>query len=159
MSVTIEALMTSRFLRISTAHSLREAMGLLLYGEEKQMDTAAIVVIDTEGEFAGILTPERVVRGLAADWDDSVQSKQALIECVNQHLPERINSAMLKDVPCLEKNSSFSKVVQLIAHGEYECLPVLEEHRVIGLVYATEVLKAAAQLALRPGQDEVSSPF
>ena len=159
MSVSIESIMTSRFLRISTAHSLREAMGLLLYGEEKQMDTGAIVVIDPDGMFAGILTPECVVRGLASGVENSGQSSQALVESVNQHLPERIDSVMLRDVPNLEKSSSFSTVVQLIAHGEYECLPVLEEHRVVGLVYATEVLKAAAKLALRPGQDEMSNLF
>ena len=59
MSVTADSIMTNRFLRISTAHTLREAMGLILYGEEREMDTGAIVVIDQEGNYAGILTPVR----------------------------------------------------------------------------------------------------
>ena len=153
MSVpTTESVMTSRFLRISTAHSLREALGLFLYGEERKMDTGVIVVINTEGEFAGILTPESLVRGLTGSCENLGESADSFLERVNQNLPTSIDTVMLRDLPRLTKETGFAKVILLIGHGEYECLPVMEGERVVGLVYATDVLKAAGNLALTPGQ-------
>ena len=46
--------MTKRFLRISTAHTLRETLAIILYGEERGYNASAIVIINQEGDFAGI---------------------------------------------------------------------------------------------------------
>lgn len=156
MSVNADQIMTNRFLRISTAHTLREAMGLILYGEERGMDTGAIVVIDQEGDYAGILTPRYVVRGLAKVDPTTEQLDAAqFVERVEGHLADKIESAMDKELPCLKRESSFGEIVHLISSKKYECLPVLEAKRVVGLVYASDVFKTAANLALTPDHDGV----
>lgn len=155
MSTSAESLMTNRFLRISTAHTLREALGLILYGEERNMDTGAIVVIDREGEYAGILTPDCLVQGFGKSDEDSYQTREGFIDNVNRHLPDTIDTVMLRDLPRLNKDDSFAEVIQKMLENEYECLPVLEVKRVVGLVYATDLFKAAANLALTPGQEGI----
>ena len=157
MSVTAESIMTNRFLRISTAHTLREAMGLILYGEERNMDTGAIVVIDQEGEYAGILTPRYVIRGLSKSAAaDENQNTEEFVESLDRHLSDKIDTVMDRDLPSLRRDSHFSEVVRLISSQKYECLPVLDESRVVGLVYASDVFKTAANLALTPGQKGIS---
>lgn len=157
MSITADSIMTNRFLRISTAHTLREAMGLILYGEERQMDTGAIVVIDQEGDYAGILTSRYLIRGL----NQSVRKGQdsdvdSFANSLGHSLSDKIAVAMDRDLPRLKKDSSFSEIVSLISSEKYECLPVLEEKRVVGLVYASDVFKAAAKLALTSGQKGIA---
>ncbi|MDG2168684.1 MAG: CBS domain-containing protein [Opitutales bacterium] len=149
--------MTNRFLRISTAHTLREAMGLILYGEEREMDTGAIVVIDQEGNYAGILTPRYVIRGLSKSAaEEQNLHAEGFVESVEQHLSDKIDTVMDRELPKLNKDSSFATIVRLITSQKYECLPVLDENRVVGLVYASDVFKTAANLALTPGQKGIS---
>jgi len=157
MTMNADQIMTNRFLRISTAHTLREAMGLILYGEERGMDTGAIVVIDQEGDYAGILTPRYVIRGLAA-FEDVGETLNAdkFVEGVEDRLSDKIDSAMDKELPSLKLESSFSQIVHLISAQKYECLPVLEEKRVVGLVYASDVFKTAANLALTSDQGGIA---
>ena len=160
MSSTAETLMTNRFLRISTQHTLREALGLLLYGEEKNMDTGAIVVIDTEGEIAGILTPDCLVRGFAGGKIEENEPLEdaAFLERVQAHMPDKVDSIMHTDLPLLTKTTPFAKIIHLIGEGRFECLPVMEEHRVVGLVYAADVFKSAANAALSPDEQGIQLP-
>ena len=157
MSVTADSIMTNRFLRISTAHTLREAMGLILYGEERNMDTGAIVVIDQEGDYAGILTPRYVVRGLSktAAQEHNLNA-EGFVESLENHLSDTIDTVMDKELPDLPRDASFAEIVRLISAQKYECLPVVEEKRVVGLVYASDVFKTAANLALTPGQEGIA---
>ena len=157
MRVIADSIMTNRFLRISTAHTLREAMGLILYGEERDMDTGAIVVIDQEGNYAGILTPRYVIRGLSKSAaEEKHLHAEGFVESVEHHLSDKIDTVMDRELPKLDKDSSFSTIVRLISSQKYECLPVLDENRVVGLVYASDVFKTAANLALTPGQKGIS---
>ena len=157
MSVTADTIMTNRFLRISTAHTLREAMGLILYGAERDMDTGAIVVIDQEGDYAGILTPRYVIRGLSKSAaEEENLNAEGFVDSLDHHLSDKIDTVMDRDLPSLRRDSSFAEVVRLISSKKYECLPVLDENRVVGLVYASDVFKMAANLALTPGQKGIS---
>ena len=151
MSISAEIIMTNRFQRISTAHTLREAMGLILYGEERSTNTGAIVVIDSEGDFAGILTPTYVVRGLCRFAQDVENiDRETFLECIQNRLSEKVDTVMDKELPVLSKTTTFPKAVHFISSGKYECLPVIEDRRVVGLVYATDVFKMAANIALTP---------
>ena len=157
MSVNADSIMTNHFLRISTAHTLREAMGLILYGEERNRDVGAIVVIDQEGDYAGILTPRYVIRGLSktAAQEQNLNA-EGFVDSLEAHLSDKVDTVMDSELPCLQQVSSFSKIVKLISSQKYECLPVVEEKRVLGLVYASDVFKTAASLALTPGQDGIA---
>ena len=157
MSINAESIMTNRFLRISTAQTLREAMGLILYGEERNMDTGAIVVIDQEGDYAGILTPRYVVRGLSktAALEENLNA-EGFVDSLENHLSDKIDTVMDRELPVLKKDSRFAEIVRLISMQKFECLPVVEEKRVVGLVYASDVFKTAANLALTHGQEGIN---
>lgn len=157
MSPTAQDLMTKRFLRISTEHTLREALALLLYGEAQKAETAAIVVIDTEGEFAGILTPECVVKGLSGGHEEqpSLTGIDALLERMERCFPETIDSVMKTDIPTISKDTPLAALIPQISHDKRECLPVKEEGHIVGLVYASDIFKATAAHALIPGMEGI----
>ncbi len=143
---TAEDLMTKRFLRISTAHNLREALALLLYGEQHKAETAAIAVIDTQGNLAGILTPECVVSGLSGA--APITSIEKLSEAVDENFSLTIDHVMKKGIPTVAKATPLAELLVLINTGKHECLPVCEDGSVVGLVYVSDLFKAASSLAL-----------
>lgn len=143
---TADDLMTKRFLRISTEHNLREALALLLYGEDHKAETAAIVVIDTQGNLAGILTPECVVSGLVGD--TPLTSHHDLNKAIDDHFPLTIDHVMKKGIPIATRSTPLAALLLMITKEKHECIPVCEDGSVIGLVYVSDLFKAAANLAL-----------
>lgn len=147
---TASELMTPRFLRISTDHTLREALGLVLHGESKGYETAAIVVINYEGELAGILTHEAIIRGItgAGSIDDLPEEQIEFLARVESHFDERVSLVMNTAVPRIAPETPLAELIHKISRGKHECLPVIEADRVVGLVFASDVFLAAADLAL-----------
>jgi|ETNmetMinimDraft_22_1059887.scaffolds.fasta_scaffold00221_3 predicted transcriptional regulator len=157
MQTTAKDLMTKRFLRISTQHTLRETMGIILYGEQKKHDTGAIVIIDTEGEFAGTITPRDVVMGLLNDWNPPADSasQEPFLESAKQHLSKTIGETLQLHQPTAMPESSLAELIRLAGQYEYECIPIVEEGRVEGLVYISDLFKATANLALSPDTEGI----
>lgn len=143
---TAKDLMTKRFLRISTEHNLREALALLLYGEQHKAETAAIAVIDEQGNLAGILTPDCVVNGLAGS--KPLASQEALSEAVDQNFSLTVGHVMKKRIPTATKKTPLSELLIHMKTGKHECIPVVEDSSVIGLVYVSDLFKQVANLAL-----------
>jgi len=154
MSTHADALMIKRFLRISTANTLREALGLLLYGEERKMDTGAIVVINAEGGFSGLLTPEALLRGFSKQ-EEGVGDYESFLASVDDQLLETVETVMEKDLPVLSPDTGLLEIIKQMSKGKHECLPVIKNNCVSGLVYITEVFKEAAKLALISGEDSI----
>ncbi len=150
-------LMTKRFLRISTAHTLRETMGIILYGEQKKHDAGAIAVIDQEGDFAGIITPQNVVLGLLNDWTPGKDDpqKDAFLKSTETHLSKTIQDILPPKQPSVAPDATLARLIKLAGESEYECIPVIDEGRVEGLVYQTDIFKAAAGVALNPETDGI----
>lgn len=153
--LTARDLMTKRFLRISTAHTLRETMGIILYGEQKKHDTGVIVVIDEEGDFAGCVTPENVVGALSQDWEPKgdESDEEAYLTHVQGNLGRKVSEVVNSSYPRVSYETNLATMVRLAGDDEYECLPLVEGGRVEGLVYVSDVFKAAAQVSLSP-EDE-----
>lgn len=150
-----EDLMTKRFLRISTQHNLREALALLLYGEQQNAETAAIAVIDTQGDLAGILTPECVVAGLSGQEGEPHQSPESLNESIDKNFPITIDHVMKKGIPTVRHDTPLPELIKLATQDKHECLPVCDEGRVVGLVYVSDIFKAAASTALTSADEGV----
>jgi len=144
--MTAEDLMTKRFLRISTQHNLREALALLLYGEQQKAETAAIAVIDTQGDFAGILTPECVVSGLSGQ--SSHETSDSLNSAIDENFPVTIDHVMKKGIPTIHRGTTLAELIKLMSDDKHECLPVCDDGRVEGLVYVSDIFKATAATAL-----------
>ena len=155
---TAKDLMTKRFLRISTRHTLRETMGIILYGEQKKHDTGAIAVIDAEGDFAGVITPHHVILGLLGDWSPSEETdtEEVFLKSAESRFGITILEILPEESYSVPPNASLARLVALAGEGERECIPVIEEGRVEGLVYVVDIFKAAAGIALSPDDEGIA---
>ena len=153
-TTTARDLMTKRFLRISTLHTLRETMGILLYGDQKKQDTGAVAVIDQEGDFAGIITPDDVVHGLTES--TPAGSQEAFLNQVKDKLSKTVADILPKELVTALPETSLAELLKLASENECECIPVIEQGRVEGIVYLTDIFKAAAMLALNPETDGIA---
>tara|TARA_B000000557_G_scaffold257896_1_gene251701 strand:+ start:513 stop:977 length:465 start_codon:yes stop_codon:yes gene_type:complete len=144
--------MTKRFLRISTAHTLRETMGIILHGEERGYNTAAIAIISQEGDFAGVITPNQVALGLLGDYEvnDSSTDSGDFHRNLESRLPITVDAILRQDQPTVDPETSLATLAKLAGESDYECIPALSEGRVEGLVFITDIFKEVAAIALSP---------
>ena len=157
MQTTAKDIMTKRFLRISTQHTLRETMGIILYGEQKKHDTGAIVIIDSEGDFAGTITPRNVLLGLLNDWNPPTDtiSQEPFLESAKDNLSKTIGDVLQRGQPTVLLDTSLAELIALAGQYEFECIPVMNEGRVEGLVYISDLFKATANVALSPDTEGI----
>ena len=144
--------MSKRFLRISTAHTLREAMGIILHGEERGYNIAAIAIINQDGNFAGVITPSQVALGLLGDYESNEASSNTrnFHHNLESRLPITVDAILRPDQPTVDPETSLAALAKLAGESDFECIPALSEGRVEGLVYTTDIFKEVAAIALSP---------
>jgi len=154
-----EDLMTKRFLRISTDHTLGEMLSIVLYGEQKKHDTGAIVLIDAEAEFAGILTHNTLSKALSpsASADSApYQSSESFFNATDQRFSMNVADFVSRsDSPSANKETSLIELALIASEAACDCIPVIEDGRVEGLVYLTDIFAAIAELALTPESEGI----
>ena len=144
--------MSKRFLRISTAHTLRETMGIILHGEKRGYNTAAIAIINQEGDFAGVITPSQVALGLLGDLapDEDGSKSENFLQYLESRLPITVDAILSPDQPTVDPETSLATLAKLAGESDFECIPALSEGRVEGLVYTADIFKEVAAIALNP---------
>jgi stage IV sporulation protein FB len=111
--IIIDQMMITRFVTIPVYSTLRQAVDLLLEGEQKEFP-----VIDTGGNVVGLLTRELLVRALGTVGPDTP-----------------ITSAMVADVPLLPLGVSFDEALGRLRASRLPALPVVDgERRLVGLL-------------------------
>ena len=153
-TTTAADLLTKRFLRISTEHTLSEMLSIILYGEQKKHDTGAIVLINPEAEFAGIVTHNTLMTALSPSLKEdrsSYESSEAFFKAVDARLHLNVTDFVSpEDWPSARLNTPLAKLAKIASEHECECIPVIEDNRVEGLVYLTDIFAATAGVALTP---------
>lgn len=154
-NITVQDLMRPTFLRLGAGHTLREALGILLDPQARREDPRVLIVLNADGSFAGILTPRDLLKALLPEGptdtevNQSVQVfEQSLIATLPDKLNAKVTEAMRRDVPTVASGQRLAKLIQILQENRLECVPVLDQGRVIGLVHLTDVFNAAAGLAL-----------
>ena len=145
-------IMSKRFLRISTAHTLREAMGIILHGEKRGYNTAAIAIINQDGNFAGVVTPSQIALGLLGDYESNEASSDSgnFHRSLESRLSITVDAILSPDQPTVDPEPSLATLAKLSGESDFECIPALSEGRIEGLVYTTDVFKEVAAIALSP---------
>ena len=66
--IRIRDLMLTAFPRIHSDQTLGDAMAALLEAQKQEATPTALMVVDTEGRFVGMLTPKLLNKSLLASW-------------------------------------------------------------------------------------------
>lgn len=156
-NITARDLMRPTFLRMGAAHTLREAMGVLLDPQARREDPRVIFVLNSDGTLAGVLSPKDLLNYLLGEWakrgsasptaKEGEGESQILIG-LQEKLNESVSLALNRDVPIASPDDRLPRLIHAMQSKRLECLPVVEGGRVVGLVLLTDVFNAAAALAL-----------
>ncbi|MFW6303913.1 MAG: HPP family protein [Candidatus Sumerlaeota bacterium] len=154
-NITARDLIKASFLRLGETHSLREAMGILLDPQAQKEEPRVLTILNPEGKLEGILTTRHLLMALLPEWVEEEQSdiseedfEQRLLEAMQDKLDITVRDAMLTDIPLVAPDARLPDLIEILQDRRLDCVPVLENERIIGVVFLTDVYTAAAQLAL-----------
>ena len=127
-------------------------MEIILQGEERGSNTAAIAIINQDGNFAGLVTPNQVALGLLGDYESNEASSDPgnFHSNLESRLSITVDAILSPDQPTVDPESSLATLAKLAGESDFECIPALSKGRVEGLVYTTDIFKEVAAIALNP---------
>lgn len=159
-SITAANLMKQDFLRLGAGHSLHEALGILLDPQAAKGGPRVLIILNPDGSFAGTLTVRYLLKALLPDWlpleeqsGPPTDFEQRLFTAIQDKLHIKVAEAMHKGVPTASPADRLPTLIALMRDKKLDCLPVLDQDRVVGVIHISDVFNAAAQLALSV-QDE-----
>ncbi len=155
-NVTAQDLMRMSFLRLGQGHTLREALGVLRDPLATYHGPHTLLVLDSEGALAGMLTIRYLLKALLGDWVAEQKGlaggfdEVAMIHAVEKNLSRPLSDAMIGDIPTASPDDRLLTLMERVADKRLDCIPVVSEEggRVLGVLYLTDIFNAAAQLAL-----------
>ena len=113
MGIIVDQMMITRFVTLPVYSTLRQAVDLLLEGEQSEFP-----VVDNAGALEGLLTRDLLIRSLT------------------DHGPEApVSQAMARDVPALPLGLSFEQALGRLRASGFPALPVVDAAgRLMGLL-------------------------
>jgi CBS domain-containing protein len=98
----------------------------------------AVIVLDSEGRCAGILSERDLVRQIS--WEGA------------SALARSVGSCMSSPVATCEETDTVEELMERMTHGRFRHLPVVEQERVVGIVSIGDVVKTRIEETLREAQ-------
>jgi len=98
----------------------------------------AIVVRGEDGRFAGIISERDLVRAIA---EESVAA-----------LGQTVGSRMTRDVTCCAECDPIEDLMEVMTHGRFRHMPVIENDRVVGIVSIGDVVKSRIAETVREAE-------
>jgi len=155
-------LMGTRFATIERDQPVAAAIERLIAVAAESGMPNALVVLDAEGRYEGILTAKLLIRSLMALWsparpvrEDPLLLETDLLDLAADRGHMRAHDALVHGLPVAQPEERLFALIERVCEMELEYLPVVEEGRAIGLVPATELFYAVARLALTPDDEGI----
>ena len=153
--ITAASLLTQSYVKIEPGHNLREALRVMISPEAGRSESTVLAVVDEEGVFTGLVRPRDVVRFLALDAfdtaaDDLAGDEVARFKKVEARLDTPISGLLSTAGNFARTDDGILRMVELASQEKSECLPVLEDDHLAGILRVADVFRAAAGLALTP---------
>jgi CBS-domain-containing membrane protein len=127
--------------------------------------TPNLVVTESDGSFAGVLTPRSLLQAIMRGWvpDESLRRDEgrladSVLQRVGSRLDTPIGELMIRELPCAQPGDRLLRLLELISDRRLECVPVVENRRPVGVVLQADVFRAAAALALAPDEAGDGAP-
>ena len=159
-AITARGLMKADFRTIGSNVPLREALRILTGCGDEQGPTP-LVVTAPDGSFAGVLTPLALylalLKGIHIDDLGSI-GEPDLLEAVRPELDQPVSAVMVTDVPLVRPEDRLFLLMKSATRYRVEYSLVLVQKRVVGVIFVTDIFRAAASLALAHESKGISLP-
>ncbi len=159
-NITARDLMLGEYASISSDRSLGEALAALVDLQKDSLRANALVAVDADGRFEGLVTAHLLCRSLLSLWmpakslrEDSVKLTQELLTVVGDRNELKVHDTLIRGLPQVLPNARLLDLIDAACEQRLAFVPVVEDERLLGLVPITAVFQAVAALALTP-EDE-----
>ena len=151
-------LISPSYIRLGSGHTLRETLGIAVAAMERDGSFPAMVILDSEGDVSGIVSPLALLQGLCADethvdgsFKEAVNedhSARDFLERAQGRLQSSVFEAAIKDPPLLRAHDSIVDAIRKVVRAGLDFLPVAEGRRAIGVVHTATLFRRVASMAL-----------
>ena len=151
MSEIIRAsdLMRKEFVSLHASQTLGDAMVALREAQTRQGLPNAAMIVDTAGEFVGMLTAKLLIRILVGSRDgDAAVEDAELLQVARGRLAERIGDALILDIPVVAPGDRLLTIIRRGVPTRLDFVPVVDNGRPVGFVPVTEIFQCVASIAL-----------
>jgi CBS domain-containing protein len=153
-------IMTHNVISVRPETTILQAADLML-----QHRISGLPVVDSDGHVVGIVTEGDFLRRVETDtqpqrprWVQFLLGPGRLAEEYVRSSSRKIEDVMTQPVHTIGEGMPLSDVVELMEHHRIKRLPVLRDHKLVGIVSRANLLHALASLAREiestPGDDE-----
>lgn len=160
--ITAGELMLTNFVTIGMQQTLGEALRSLLVLQGKPAVPSALLVLNEDGDYRGLLTARLLVRGLLSIWmpdrkvrGNEEQLQAALLDVVKDRLRVPVRDALIRGIPVVDRRARLLPLISACTDQRLEFVPVVEEEKALGLVPVTALFRATASLALTPDDEGI----
>ena len=140
--------------------TLGEAMKALVDLQADKEIPNALVVLDADGNYEGILTARLLCKSLLDTWTpqeatvkDDAGLERDLLGLVRNRSDLPVRDALIPNLPTVGLGDRLLLLIQLSCDQRLDFIPVVDNGHVHGLVPVTRIFLATASLALAP-EDE-----
>jgi CBS domain-containing protein len=144
-------IMVTEFPIVSVKTSIREATRMLhnSFGDERYINAApGLVVLNEQGELAGILSPLTIINALLHADPDSIRPADSDTS-VLEGLCSRIRDKLVEDIMdwqsiSVTEDADILDVANLFVQNRFQRIPVVKNKEVTGVIYRSRLLFAMA---------------
>ena len=143
-------------------HTLGEAMQALVDLQGESEVPNALVVLDANGRYEGILTARLLLKSLLTLWmpsraahKDEAMLEKELLDIVHERSKMAVHGALIRGLPTAAPSDRLLALVEIACDKRLEFMPVVDDGRVVGLVPITQIFLAVASLALTPEHEGI----
>lgn len=152
-------LMLASFQTVPTDQTLREAMNALIEAAADPRQATALVVVNADGSYRGLLTPRLLFRVLLSLWMPAIDGDRdeerlqvEMLDVVQDRFHLRVTDALMHGLAMARPDDRLVQLIDRVCATRMEFIPVVDDNRAVGLVPVTAIFQAAATLALTPDQ-------
>jgi len=164
-------LMRTEFLSIRMEQSLGDAMTALLETQREAKLPSALMVVDGDGEYQGMLTARSLIRLLVEERDDcddgagldpdvasasqDPKDDLALLCVARERLLLRVADVPLAGLPVVAPEDRLLTMIRRGVTMRFDFVPVVDAGKPVGFAPITAIFQAAAAIALTPEDEGV----
>ena len=145
-------LMRTDFERIHIGQTLGEAMVALRKTQREDRLPSALMVVDEDDVYQGLLTARLLIRILVGD---AAADDAALLQIASERLDERVGETLIDGIPVVASDDRLLTLIRRGAATRLDFVAVVDEGRPVGLAPITAIFEAVAAMALTPGDEGV----
>lgn len=145
---TANQLATAKFVRIGSGHTVAEAVGIAFDPASSTLREVVIAVLDTEGQFLGLVEPRNILDRLGSELSASEGGSESQVAGIRRGLAVTVSELVRPEVPHVLSGDSLAILLKKSAQADAAYLPLFDNGEFIGVIPVTAIFDAVCQLTL-----------